>query len=91
MYADECGVVWPFLFDSRNKVGISAPKNLDTLRADSSLLSLRSDAVEPPLLSAFPLRRRLMMSSNEAADLLSSGVAQNDNRPGLVNFGGFDA
>jgi hypothetical protein len=35
MCADECGVVWPYLLDSADKdVGIVAPNNIETLRAE---------------------------------------------------------
>jgi hypothetical protein len=39
MYADECGVVWPYLLESDNITdGVAAPDNIDELRATFAVL-----------------------------------------------------
>jgi hypothetical protein len=32
--ADECGVVWPYFLENGDKDGITAPDNIETLRAE---------------------------------------------------------
>jgi hypothetical protein len=34
MYADECGVVWPYLLGISNTDGIIAPDNIETIHAE---------------------------------------------------------
>jgi hypothetical protein len=39
--ADECGAVWPYLFDSDDADGIEAPANIETLRAEFAAVVAR--------------------------------------------------